>query len=100
MRKALSPKQQVIYEAIVHFVRHRRYPPTYRKLMRVAGLSSLAPVQSRLKSIERKGWIRRRPGYARAIELVEVALSKTCANCQHWQDMGAEPVHASRSQTA
>lgn len=66
---ALTRRQQAIYDFIVRQVRHQGIPPTLMEIADNFGLSSAASVADHLKAIERKGFIRRRPGASRGIEV-------------------------------
>ncbi len=65
----LTNRQQSIYEFIVEQVHARGLPPTLKEIASAFGLSSAAGISDHLKAIERKGFIRRRPGVSRGIEL-------------------------------
>jgi len=65
----LTRRQQAIYEFIVQQVHVQGMPPTLMEIAAAFGLSSAAGVSDHLKAIERKGYIRRRPGVSRGIEV-------------------------------
>jgi len=65
----LTRRQRAIYDFIVGQVRLDGIPPTLMEIARAFDLSSAAGVADHLKAIERKGFIRRRPGASRGIEL-------------------------------
>ena len=65
----LTRRQQAIYEFIVQQVHAQGMPPTLMEIATAFGLSSAAGVSDHLKAIERKGYIRRRPGVSRGIEV-------------------------------
>jgi repressor LexA len=65
----LTRRQQAIYDFIVRQVRREGIPPTLMEIADNFGLSSAASVSDHLKAIERKGFIRRRPGASRGIEV-------------------------------
>jgi repressor LexA len=65
----LTRRQQAIYEFIVQQVHARGLPPTLMEIAGAFGLRSPAGVSDHLKAIERKGFIRRRPGVSRGIEV-------------------------------
>jgi len=65
----LTRRQQAIYEFIVQQVHAEGMPPTLMEIAAAFGLSSAAGVSDHLKAIERKGFIRRRPGVSRGIEV-------------------------------
>lgn len=66
---ALTRRQRAIYDFIVRQVRRNGIPPTLMEIADAFGLSSAAGISDHLKAIERKGYIRRRPGASRGIEL-------------------------------
>jgi len=66
---AMTRRQQAIYDFIVRQVRHNGIPPTLIEIAENFGLASAATVSDHLKAIERKGFIRRRPGASRGIEV-------------------------------
>ncbi len=68
----LTRRQKAIYEFIVRQVEHRGMPPTLMEIAAAFGLSSVAGVADHLKAIERKGYIRRRRGVSRGIELARL----------------------------
>lgn len=65
----LTHRQRSIYEFIVRQVRRNGIPPTLMEIAEAFGLSSPAGISDHLKAIERKGYIRRRPGTSRGIEI-------------------------------
>lgn len=69
----LTRRQRSIYEFIVRQVRREGIPPTLMEIADAFGLSSAAGISDHLKAIERKGYIRRRPGASRGIELAREA---------------------------
>lgn len=71
---ALTDRQQAIFDFIVRRVHHEGIPPTLMEIAEAFGLASVAGVADHLKAIERKGFIRRRPGASRGIEVADAAL--------------------------
>ena len=68
----LTRRQRAIYDFIVGQVRLDGIPPTLMEIASAFDLSSAAGVSDHLKAIERKGFIRRRPGASRGIELARI----------------------------
>lgn len=66
---SLTQRQRAIYDFIVRQVRRDGIPPTLMEIADAFGLSSAGGISDHLKAIERKGYIRRRPGASRGIEL-------------------------------
>lgn len=68
MRPApLTVAQQELYDWIVEFLNHHGHAPSIRQMMEAMGLRSPAPVQSRLRYLQKKGWIQWQPGRARTL---------------------------------
>lgn len=65
----LTVAQQELYDWIVEFLAHRGHAPSIRQMMDAMGLRSPAPIQSRLRYLQKKGWIRWQPGRARTLQL-------------------------------
>ncbi|MDQ3148025.1 MAG: transcriptional repressor LexA [Actinomycetota bacterium] len=65
----LTPRQRQILEFIVAEQSERGYPPSVREIGVAVGLTSPSTVHSHLKSLQRKGYLRRDPTKPRAIEL-------------------------------
>ena len=52
-------------------MRHFRHSPSIRQMMQAMGLKSPAPIQSRLKHLQQKGFISWQEGKARTLQLVD-----------------------------
>jgi repressor LexA len=65
----LTRRQRAIYEFILRQLQAQGMPPTLMEIASAFDLSSAAGVADHLKAIERKGYIRRRPGVSRGIEV-------------------------------
>ncbi|MCP4631829.1 MAG: transcriptional repressor LexA [candidate division Zixibacteria bacterium] len=70
MSKDLTPRQREVYDFIRDTVRYDGLPPTIREIGAKFGMSSTNAVRDVLNAIERKGYIKRRSGISRGIELV------------------------------
>lgn len=70
MRYELNDKQNKIYDDICDFNKEHGFPPTVREIAEMAGLASSSSAHHYLKQLEEKGYIRRREGSPRAIEVV------------------------------
>jgi repressor LexA len=71
MTAALTPKQEQIYNFLKSAIKKRGYPPTVREICDAVELSSTSTVHSHLRTLERKGYIRREPSKNRSIEILE-----------------------------
>jgi repressor LexA len=65
--RATTEKQQRILDVIREFTAERGYPPSVREIGERVGLSSSSTVQSHLKTLERRGLLRRDPTKPRAL---------------------------------
>ncbi len=68
MAKALSGKQQLIYEFLRSFVEEKDYPPSIRDIQDGCGISSTSVVDYNLRKLEESGYIRRDREVSRGIE--------------------------------
>lgn len=67
----LTPKQQVVYRFIRHYILNHDYAPTEREIAEAVGLRSRGVVHRHLKALEREKLIRREPRKRRNIELLD-----------------------------
>ncbi len=70
MAKELTERQKQVFAFLQEFFQSRGYPPTLREIAGHFGLRGVRGVQKHLKSLERKGMIRRVPGNSRAMEIL------------------------------
>ena len=67
----LSYAQSELYEWIKTYIKDFQHSPSIRQMMQAMGLKSPAPIQSRLKHLQEKGYISWQEGKARTLQLVE-----------------------------
>ena len=67
MDRKTTPRQQAILDVIKDFTREHGYPPSVREIGERVGLSSSSTVQCHLRTLEKKGLIRRDPTKPRAL---------------------------------
>jgi len=65
--QATTDRQQRILDAIRAYTAERGYPPSVREIGERVGLSSSSTVQSHLKTLERRGLLKRDPTKPRAL---------------------------------
>lgn len=70
MKKALTRKQEEIYQCILRYTNEHGYPPTVREFGKLIGVKSTSSAFSRIKQLEQNGYIRRIPASPRAIEIL------------------------------
>ena len=69
--KNLSEAQNELYEWIKDYMRDFKHSPSIRQMMMAMGLKSPAPIQSRLKHLQEKGFINWQEGKARTLQIIE-----------------------------
>jgi len=70
----LTTAQQELYEWLSDYIGVHRHSPSIRQMMEAMGLRSPAPIQSRLRHLQQKGWITWQEGQARTLQLLGDAL--------------------------
>jgi len=73
--EALTTAQQELYDWLVDFIGDHHHSPSIRLMMQAMGLRSPAPIQSRLRHLQQKGWIKWQEGQARTLQLIEESIS-------------------------
>ncbi len=66
---ALTPRQRTILNVIRASVSSRGYPPSIREIGDAVGLTSTSSVAHQLRTLERKGYLRRDPNRPRAVDV-------------------------------
>lgn len=77
MNQPLTERQQAVLDFIKEELLFKGYPPTVREICEAVGLNSPSTVHSHLKTLEKKGYIRRDPAKNRALEVVDFDQYKT-----------------------
>ena len=67
----LTQAQNELYSWIKSYMRDFQHSPSIRQMMQAMGLKSPAPIQSRLKHLQEKGYISWQEGKARTMQIVE-----------------------------
>ena len=70
----LSDAQKELYEWIKSYMTEYHHSPSIRQMMQAMGLRSPAPIQSRLKHLQQKGFISWQEGKARTLQIVDEVL--------------------------
>ncbi len=73
--EALTTAQQELYDWLADFIGNHHHSPSIRQMMQAMGLKSPAPIQSRLRHLQEKGWIKWQEGQARTLQLIEDSIS-------------------------
>ena len=67
----LTDAQNELYRWIKDYVKEFQHSPSIRQMMQAMGLKSPAPIQSRLKHLQEKGYISWQEGKARTLQIVD-----------------------------
>ena len=70
----LTKAQSELYLWIKGFMKEFHHSPSIRQMMQAMGLKSPAPIQSRLKHLQEKGYISWQEGKARTLQVVDEIL--------------------------
>ena len=70
----LTQAQNELFEWIKHYLKSNHHSPSIRQMMDAMGLKSPAPIQSRLKHLQEKGYICWQEGKARTLQIVDEIL--------------------------
>ncbi len=70
----LSEAQNELYIWIKNYMKDFHHSPSIRQMMHAMGLKSPAPIQSRLKHLQQKGFISWQEGKARTLQIVDEVL--------------------------
>ena len=67
----LTQAQNELYGWIKDYMKNFQHSPSIRQMMQAMGLKSPAPIQSRLKHLQEKGYISWQEGKARTMQIVD-----------------------------
>ena len=67
----LTDAQNELYGWIKDYMKDFKHSPSIRQMMQAMGLKSPAPIQSRLKHLQKKGYISWQEGKARTLQIVD-----------------------------
>ena len=67
----LTDAQNELYGWIKDYMKNYQHSPSIRQMMQAMGLKSPAPIQSRLKHLQEKGYISWQEGKARTMQIVD-----------------------------
>ncbi len=75
MNSELTAAQNELFEWIKNYIKDFNHSPSIRQMMEAMGLKSPAPIQSRLKHLQEKGYISWQEGRARTLQLAKEIVS-------------------------
>ena len=71
----LTNAQKELFDWIQNYIKDFNHSPSIRQMMKAMGLKSPAPIQSRLKHLQEKGFISWQEGKARTLQIVNDAIN-------------------------
>lgn len=77
MPSKLTKKQKLILDFITEFSTTHDYSPSYREIAAGLGLSSVASVAEHIDNLVALGAIRKSPGAARSLEVIDLSFPET-----------------------
>ena len=77
MESILTEAQEELFVWIKNYIKDFKHSPSIRQMMRAMDLKSPAPIQSRLKHLQEKGYISWQEGRARTLQLANEILDKS-----------------------
>ena len=79
MKAKLTKKQALIIDFIKDFTARQGESPSYREIMAALGLSSVSAVAEHIDNLVKKGALKKVPGAARSLEVVDLSYPETTA---------------------
>jgi len=70
----LTQAQNELYGWIKNYMKNFQHSPSIRQMMQAMGLKSPAPIQSRLKHLQEKGYISWQEGKARTMQIIDETI--------------------------
>lgn len=77
MKTKLTKKQMLIIDFIKEFSMREGNSPSYREIMTALGLNSVSAVAEHIDNLVAKGALRKTPGEARSLEVVDLSYPET-----------------------
>ena len=77
MNSGLTEAQKELFDWIKNYIKDFRHSPSIRQMMKAMDLKSPAPIQSRLKHLQEKGYISWQEGRARTLQLADQLINNS-----------------------
>lgn len=74
--KELTDRQREVLEFIKQFIADKGYPPTYREISDGLGGINPAAMYQKIVALQKKGYLRNKPGEPRTLEVIELSIAK------------------------
>ena len=72
----LTDAQNELFNWIKKYMKEFQHSPSIRQMMQAMGLKSPAPIQSRLKHLQEKGYISWQEGKARTLQIIDEMIDE------------------------
>jgi repressor LexA len=86
----LTQRQRMVLEVIRDSVQRRGYPPSMREIGEAVGLTSTSSVSHQLRTLQRKGYLRRDPNRPRAVEMRVPGKPSARSEPESYETAGAQ----------
>ena len=85
-----TKKQKILLDFIDGFTKGQGYSPTYREIMQALGYRSVSTVAKHIDNLVVRGWLVKREGEARSLEVVSVATACPKTKSEWWRELEKE----------
>lgn len=85
-----TKKQKILLDFIDGFTKGQGYSPTYREIMQALGYKSVSTVAKHIDNLVVRGWLVKREGEARSLEVVSVATTCPKTKSEWWRELERE----------
>ena len=88
-----TKKQKILLDFIDGFTKGQGYSPTYREIMQALGYKSVSTVAKHIDNLVARGWLIKREGEARSLEVVSEAAANPVnfeAKTEWWRELERE----------
>ena len=67
----LTKKQKELYDFLDHYIKSNQISPSFEEMKRAVNLKSKSGIHRLINALEERGYIRRLPNRARALEIIK-----------------------------
>ena len=91
MALKLTKKQKRLMDFLQDFQNNHNYSPSYREIAAGLGLRSVASVAEHIDNLVQLGFLKRNPGSARSLEIVDLSFPETTALFKQRLEFASDP---------
>lgn len=85
-----TKKQKILLDFIDGFTKGQGYSPTYREIMQALGYKSVSTVAKHIDNLVVRGWLVKREGEARSLEVVSESTACPKTKSEWWRELEKE----------